>query len=92
MAAGVTPAILRCLLHVAGQFRCKTGRRRPVLDAELWINVFEMFSDRCHRYSEDCCNLTVRLAATDPKQHLALAWRETVMLAGPSFAILSNQL
>src|SRR5438552_14411870 len=43
VAAGVTPAILRCLLRVAGQFGRETGRGSAVLDPELWINPLEMF-------------------------------------------------
>src|SRR5438132_14007067 len=53
--------VRRCVLRVAGQFRGNTRRGSPVLDPELWINVFEMFSDSRHRYSQACSNLTFRL-------------------------------
>ena len=53
VAAGVTPAILRCLLRVASQFRAETCRSGPIFDAKLWINPLEMFSDSRRRNSED---------------------------------------
>ena len=65
MAAGVTPAILRafrvrrCLLRVASQFGRKTGGGSAVLDAELWINPLEMFSDSRWRNSENYTDLGV---------------------------------
>ena len=50
VAAGVTPAILcACAFRVLAMpthFRSETGRGRPVLDPELWINPLEMFADR----------------------------------------------
>ena len=45
--------LARCLLHVAGQFRRKTGGRSSVFDTELWINSFEMFSDSRRRNFQD---------------------------------------
>ena len=61
VAAGVPPAILRacafrvrrCLLRVASQFGRETGGGSAILNAELWINSFEMFSDSRRRNSED---------------------------------------
>ena len=50
-----------------------------------------MFADGRRRNSEDHADLGIRFSLGEPQQHLALTWCETVMLAGPSFAILGNQ-
>ena len=49
----VPQSAIPILLRVAGQFRRETHGRRAVLDPELWINSFEMFSDSRRRNSED---------------------------------------
>jgi hypothetical protein len=39
-------------------FRGKAGRSGAVLDAEFWINAFEMLADRSGFDPEDCCDLS----------------------------------
>jgi hypothetical protein len=46
----LTGEILIIILPCFGK---KTGRRCPILDPELWINVFKMFAHGCGADSED---------------------------------------
>ena len=55
--------------------RDKTRGRGPVLDAELWINVLEMFAYGSRADVEDFRDLSVRFSLRNPKQDLLFTRR-----------------
>ena len=58
-------------LHFGGE----AGGGSPVFDAELWINVLEMFAYRGSADPKDLTNLRVRFSAGEPVKDLNLARR-----------------
>jgi len=53
--------------------RDEAGRGGPIFDAELGINVLEMFANRARADGEDLRDLSVRFSASNPKQDLLFA-------------------
>jgi hypothetical protein len=52
-----------------GVFWSETRRGGAVFDAELGINVLEMFADRRRLNTQDGGNFAVRFGAAEPEQH-----------------------
>src|SRR5438552_1194432 len=50
----------------------ETGRGGPVLDPELWINVFKMFANGRGTDSENHSDLGVCFSSGEPTEHLPL--------------------
>src|SRR5579871_4887462 len=50
--------------------------RRPVLDAELRVDLFEMLVDSAWAETKDLRDITVRLALGEPRKHFALSGGE----------------
>jgi hypothetical protein len=57
---------------VIGWWR-EAGGGGAVFDAELWINVLEMFAHRGGTNFQDLSNLPIRFTLRDPKQDLFFA-------------------
>lgn len=62
------------LLHLVQHVRGFHGGRGAVLDAELHVNLFEVFVHRPRRQSQYFADVAVGLALGDPEQHFDLRW------------------
>jgi len=73
-------------------FSGKAGRSGAVLDAEFWINAFEMLADGSGFDPEDCCDLAVRLAAREPSKYLIFPGSQGMMTTRRFLAGTRNDL
>jgi hypothetical protein len=66
-------------------FGSETRCRSAVLDAELGINVLEMFADSRRLNVQNGCDFAVRFGAAEPEQHFILSCSQALARRdGPS--------